>query len=164
MTNLSKKQNSSLRIEKVEGRRALRRFIHVPWSIYADDPVWVPPLIIERLQHLSSDNPYFEHAQYCSWIAYRGITSVGRISAQVDKLYIERYKDSRINAVVHKLDKNNGNFYIVVNYEVKTRSLGKRIPILAGPVLRAKLRKLKEVQLILDLEKPKKIFIADFYY
>lgn len=94
MTNLSKKQNSSLRIEKVEGRRALRRFIHVPWSIYADDPVWVPPLIIERLQHLSSDNPYFEHAQYCSWIAYRGITSVGRISAQVDKLYIERYKDA----------------------------------------------------------------------
>ena len=52
----------------------------------------------------------------------------------------------------------------MVNYEVKTRSLGKRIPILAGPVLRAKLRKLKEVQLLVDMEKPKKIFIADFYY
>lgn len=78
--------------------------------------------------------------------------------------YIHRWKDSRIKADVHRIDKNNGTFYIVVNYEVKTRSLGKRIPILAGPVLRAKLRKLKEVQLILDEEKPKKIYIADFYY
>ena len=77
---------------------------------------------------------------------------------------IFRLKDSRINAEVQNTDKNNGNFYIVVNYEVKTRSLGKRIPILAGPVLRAKLRKLKEVQLLVDMEKPKKAYIADFYY
>jgi len=77
---------------------------------------------------------------------------------------IFRLKDSRINAQVHRIDQNNGNFYIVVNYEVKTRSLGKRIPILAGPVLRAKLRKLKEVQLLVDMEKPRKIYIADFYY
>ncbi len=78
--------------------------------------------------------------------------------------YIAQFKDSRINAVVHNIDQNNGNFYIVVNYEINTRSLGKRIPILAGPILRAKLRKLKEVHLILDMEKPRKVFIADFYY
>ena len=77
---------------------------------------------------------------------------------------ILRLKDSRINAQVHRIDQNNGNFYVVVNYEVKTRSLGKRIPILAGPVLRAKLRKLKEVQLLVDMEKPRRIYIADFYY
>ncbi len=77
---------------------------------------------------------------------------------------ILRLKDSRINGTVHRIDQNNGNIYIVVNYEVKARSLGKRIPILAGPVLRAKLRKLKEVQLLVDMEKPKKIYIADFYY
>ena len=77
---------------------------------------------------------------------------------------ILRLKDSRINAVIHRFDNNNGNFYIVVNYEVKTRSLGKRIPILAGPILRAKLRKLKEVQLLVDMEKPRRIYIADFYY
>jgi hypothetical protein len=77
---------------------------------------------------------------------------------------ITKLKDSRIKGVVHKIDQNNGNFYIVVNYEVRTRSMGKRIPILAGPVLRAKLRKLKEVELLMDLDKPKKIFIAEFYY
>lgn len=77
---------------------------------------------------------------------------------------IIKLKDSRIKGIVHKIDQNNGNMYIVVNYEVKTRGMGKRIPILAGPILRAKLRKLTEVELLLDLDKPKKIFIAEFYY
>lgn len=77
---------------------------------------------------------------------------------------ITKLQYSRVNGVIHKFDQNNGNFYIVVNYEVNTRDLGKRIPILAGPVLRAKLRKLKEVELLINPQKPKKIFIAEFYY
>ena len=56
--------------------------------------MWVPPLLIERAQHLSTRNPYFAHAQYCSWLAYRGSRPVGRISAQVDELHIQRYNDA----------------------------------------------------------------------
>jgi hypothetical protein len=78
----------------VEGRRELRRFIRLPWSIYRDDPAWVPPLLMERRQHLSSRNPFFEHAKWKFWLAYRGATPVGRISAQVDQLHLERYEDS----------------------------------------------------------------------
>ncbi|MCK5761822.1 MAG: hypothetical protein KAH16_02855 [Candidatus Izimaplasma sp.] len=77
---------------------------------------------------------------------------------------VYKLKDSRINAVVHRVDKNNGNLYIIVNYEVNTRSLGKRIPILAGPVLRARLRKLKDIELLVDPLKPKKVFIAELFY
>ena len=84
------RHNASLRIIPVEGRRALRRFIRVPWSIYADDTVWPPPLLMERRRHLSPRNPYFAHAAYCSWIAYRGTRPVGRISAQIDELHIRR--------------------------------------------------------------------------
>jgi len=86
--------NASLRIIPVEGRRALRRFIRVPWPIYADDTVWTPPLLMERRRHLSPRNPYFAHAAYCSWIAYRGTRPVGRISAQIDELHIRRYQDA----------------------------------------------------------------------
>jgi len=81
-------------IARVEGRSAFRKFIRLPWSLYGDDPMWVPPLLIERKQHLSPRNPYFAHAQYCSWIAYRGVHPVGRISAQVDELHIQRYRDA----------------------------------------------------------------------
>jgi len=83
-----------LRIISVEGRRRLRQFIRLPWSIYANDPAWIPPLLIERREHLSKRNPFFEHAECKFWLAYRGERPVGRISAQVDQLHLQRYEDS----------------------------------------------------------------------
>lgn len=83
-----------LRVVPVEGRLGLRQFIRLPWSIYRDDPAWVPPLLMERHQHLSSRNPFFEHAKWKFWLAYRGATPVGRISAQIDQLHLKRYEDS----------------------------------------------------------------------
>src|SRR5512137_765905 len=62
------------------------RFLHLPWSLYAHDPNWIPPLLLERREHLSRRNPYFRHATFCAWIARRGRQTVGRISAQVDSL------------------------------------------------------------------------------
>jgi hypothetical protein len=83
-----------LRIVPVEGRQGLRQFIRLPWSIYGDDPAWVPPLLLERSEHLSKRNPFFEHAKCRFWLAYRGGRPVGRISAQVDQLHLQRYEDS----------------------------------------------------------------------
>jgi hypothetical protein len=87
-------QSEALQVKAVEGKRDLLRFIRLLWSIYADDPVWVPPLLLERRLHFSSANPYFDHAQYRSWMAYRGSRPVGRISAQVDQLHLQRYQDA----------------------------------------------------------------------
>jgi hypothetical protein len=83
-----------LRILPVEGRQGLRQFIRLPWSIYGDDPAWVPPLLLERSEHLSKRNPFFEHAKCRFWLAYRGGRPVGRISAQVDQLHLQRYQNS----------------------------------------------------------------------
>ncbi|MDH3885262.1 MAG: N-acetyltransferase, partial [Desulfobacterales bacterium] len=73
-----------LEVNPVNDRRRRRQFIRLPWSIYSNDPVWVPPLLLERKEHLSPRNPYFAHARYQSWIAYRDGNAVGRISAQID--------------------------------------------------------------------------------
>ncbi len=80
-----------VRVTQVLGRRDLERFIRVPWALYGSDPLWIPPLLMERRQHLSRANPYFQHASWCAWLAYRGDRAVGRISAQVDRLYLERH-------------------------------------------------------------------------
>jgi hypothetical protein len=69
------------------------RFLHLPWSLYAGDPNWIPPLLLERREHLSRRNPFFRHAAFQAWIARRGSQTVGRISAQVDRLHLERYDD-----------------------------------------------------------------------
>lgn len=70
----------------VSDRSNIKKFIQVAWEIYKDDPVWVPPLIKERLDSLSPAHPYFEHANVRFWIAYKDDKAVGRISAQVDQL------------------------------------------------------------------------------
>ncbi len=88
---MKSQSDSTVQIREVTGRKALNTFIRVPWSIYKDDPNWVPPLIVERKEALSAKHPYFKHADWCAWIAYRGGKPVGRISAQIDHLHQEQY-------------------------------------------------------------------------
>jgi hypothetical protein len=69
-------------------------FLKVPFEIYKDDKNWVAPLYLERLEHLDpKKNPYFEHAVAQLFIAEKNGKAVGRISAQIDHLHLERYKD-----------------------------------------------------------------------
>jgi hypothetical protein len=78
-------QREAVRIEPVRTRRELSAFIRLPWRLYKDAPLWVPPLISERRKHLSrKHNPFFEHAEAEYFLAWRGKEPVGRISAQID--------------------------------------------------------------------------------
>ena len=82
-----------VRIVPVTNTRLRREFVHFPWVTNAKDPIWIPPLFLERTEHLSQRNPYFAHAHAKFWLAYRHDTPVGRISAQIDTLHLERYQD-----------------------------------------------------------------------
>lgn len=65
----------------------LDRFITLPSRLYAKDPAFVAPLVLERREALSSaKNPYFQHAETQFWLARRDGCDVGRISAQIDRL------------------------------------------------------------------------------
>ncbi len=85
---------STLTIRPVKDKAGNLAFLKAAFPIYADDPNWVAPLFLERLEHLDpKKNPYFEHAEAQLFIAERDGKPVGRISAQVDRLHLERYKD-----------------------------------------------------------------------
>lgn len=87
--------DAALRIEPVEDRASLERFIRLPWSLYVKDRNWVPPLRLERRTHLSPKaNPYFQDAEVKFWLASRGSRNVGRISAQVNHAHLRRYQDA----------------------------------------------------------------------
>ncbi|MBP2301123.1 dATP pyrophosphohydrolase [Azospirillum picis] len=74
-------------LEPVSGRKAMDRFIRLPFALHRDDPHWIPPLMMERRAALSpAGNPYFRHAEAAFWIARRDGRDVGRISAQIDRL------------------------------------------------------------------------------
>lgn len=85
--------SAPLEILPVWDRAAHREFLHLPGSLYDHDPAWIPPLLLERREHLSKSNPYFRHATFQAWIARRGSDTVGRISAQIDQLHLQRYDD-----------------------------------------------------------------------
>lgn len=85
----------TLRIDAVRGKADLDDFIEVANAVLQSDPVWIAPLHLERRMALSAKtNPYFEHATWQAWVARRNGVPVGRISAQVDQLHIERYADA----------------------------------------------------------------------
>src|SRR3546814_7430084 len=84
---------TALHIVPVTDRRGLDDFIEVPFSIYRNDPNWVPPLRFERREALARTQPLSEHAQWQLWVAYRDDKPIGRISAQVDQLHLNQHHD-----------------------------------------------------------------------
>jgi GNAT superfamily N-acetyltransferase len=76
---------SAVEVRPVRSKRDLKRFVKLPWRIYRNEPLWVPPLILDRKQFLDRrKNPYFEHAEAEYFIAERDGEPVGRITAHVD--------------------------------------------------------------------------------
>ena len=63
-------------------------FIKFPWKIYARDPTWVPPLIIERRGFLDRrKHPFYKHGDAALFLARSGGEIVGRIMASDDPNY-----------------------------------------------------------------------------
>ncbi len=88
---LHAQHHGSVQVRPVDSAKDLDLFIRVPWAVYAKDPAWIPPLLLERKQHLSPRNPFFKHAVWQGWIAHRNGQPVGRISAQIDRLHQEHH-------------------------------------------------------------------------
>jgi GNAT superfamily N-acetyltransferase len=89
-------QPHSIEISPVSSRRDLDEFIGLPSRLYRDGhPGFVQPLRFERREALTpGKNPFFQHAEAQLFLARRNGQPVGRISAQIDRLYLERYRDA----------------------------------------------------------------------
>ncbi|HEX2017260.1 MAG TPA: hypothetical protein VGN69_11240 [Solirubrobacteraceae bacterium] len=82
-------------IRPVAGKRDLRRFIRLPFSLYRNEPKWVPPLLMDVRKRLDpTENPFFEHAEAQYFLAWRDGRPVGRISAHIDHRFNE-FQDNR---------------------------------------------------------------------
>ncbi len=65
-------------VETTEDRKALLSF---PWTVYKDDPFWVPPIFSERMHFTDPEkNPFFQHAEAQFYLALRGEEIVGTIA------------------------------------------------------------------------------------
>src|SRR2546423_8445991 len=79
---------SQIEISRVASPAERDRFIKFPWRIYERDPVWVPPLLLERKQFLDrKKHPFYEHGDAALFLARAGGEVVGRIMACHDPKY-----------------------------------------------------------------------------
>jgi len=77
-----------IEISQVSSRRDRGAFIKFQWRIYANDPAWVPPLIIERKTFLNRKrHPFYKHGDAALFLARRDGEIVGRIMASDDPNY-----------------------------------------------------------------------------
>ena len=81
-------------VAEVAGRRDLHRFVLLPWTIYRDDPNWVPPLIGSTKKMLQpGKHPFHDHSEVALFLARREGEIVGRIAAIVNRRHNEVHQE-----------------------------------------------------------------------
>jgi GNAT superfamily N-acetyltransferase len=79
---------SKIEVSEVTSRRERDAFIKFPWQIYANDPAWVPPLILERKAFLDRKrHPFYRHGDAALFLARKDGKILGRIMASDDPNY-----------------------------------------------------------------------------
>ncbi len=85
-----------INVRAVQTWRDRRRFQGLPWTIYADDPSWVPPILAqERLLLGWGRHPFFDHAEMVTFLAERNGKVAGRIAVFVNAIHNTKYDEKR---------------------------------------------------------------------
>ncbi|MGA9874658.1 MAG: GNAT family N-acetyltransferase [Solirubrobacteraceae bacterium] len=83
----------AVEVRAVSGRGQLKAFVDFPFDLYAGQPLWVPPLKIERRIFLNRKmNAFFTHGEAEYFLAWRGGRVVGRVSAQINHAFNDHQK------------------------------------------------------------------------
>jgi GNAT superfamily N-acetyltransferase len=77
---------SKIEIRTVSSRRERRQFLTFPWKIYQDDPLWVPPLIPERLKVIDPlTGAFFKRGEAEFFSIWKDGNMVGTVCAAEDR-------------------------------------------------------------------------------
>ncbi len=87
---------AELRVSAVASAADMRRFVELPWRLYAGDPCWIPPLKRQVRAYLDRKHPFYLDgaADREVFLAWRGTRVVGRIAAILNRAH-NTYHDDR---------------------------------------------------------------------
>ena len=83
-----------IEVKRVTDKKMMKQFIMFPWTsrIYENDPVWVPPLIMDQKKFFNPKKGYFfEIGEVEFFLAFRDGEIAGRITAHINSLYEKKY-------------------------------------------------------------------------
>ncbi len=90
------RSNPMLNIEKVdtENKKQVKRFVELPFRIYANCPQWVPPLNVDAYNQLNrKKHPFHEHSDVDFFLAVRDGRDVGRIAVIENKPFNQYHNE-----------------------------------------------------------------------
>ena len=80
----------AVQIVEVTTARQMRAFIAFPFTLYRNNPYWIPPLRFDERNTLRRDkNPAFENCTARYWLATRNGRPVGRIAGIINHAYVK---------------------------------------------------------------------------
>jgi len=83
-------------VRPVRTRREKKQFTMLPWSLYRDDPHWVPPLRLDFLERVGfKHSPFYDDAEAQTFLAFHGNEPVGRVSAILNHAHNRQYNERR---------------------------------------------------------------------
>jgi GNAT superfamily N-acetyltransferase len=86
---------AEIEVLAVDGKKALKEFVELPYELYRDDPLWVPPLRIAVKELLDREkHPYYANAEVEFFLARQGGRVVGRIAAIIDRAHNKAHAES----------------------------------------------------------------------
>jgi GNAT superfamily N-acetyltransferase len=85
---------AAITVRTVLTARDEKAFINFLWTIYKDNPNWVPPLKMDRKKLIDrKKNPFYSHSDMELFLAERGGQVVGRIGAIVNYNHIKEHNE-----------------------------------------------------------------------
>jgi len=79
---------ADIEVVAVEGKKALKEFVELPYTLYRNDPYWVPPLRIAVKELLDrAKHPYYANAEMELFLARQDGRVAGRVAAIIDRAH-----------------------------------------------------------------------------
>ncbi len=92
--------SASIRVEAISSPQDFEEFARLPFTVYAEREAWWPPDIrneVDLLAGRTRTAPYLELQPFCAW---RGGKLVARVSAVVNRRYIEHWNE-QLGQLIH---------------------------------------------------------------
>ena len=84
-----------VQIIPADGKKEFRRFLDLPYRIYASDPNWVAPLLRDmKVMFDPEKHPFHKHSEVQPFIAVRDGETVGRIAAIHNRNHVAYHDES----------------------------------------------------------------------
>jgi GNAT superfamily N-acetyltransferase len=82
-----------IEIREAIGKKGIKDFVCFPFSLYKNNPYWVPPIIKDEMEVFDpSINPVFKTAQARFFLAYMDGEIVGRVAAMINWIEVKEQK------------------------------------------------------------------------